>query len=55
MSEWKHTCTCVPNVEKYTEALLVASKNTGLEVNAERTKYMLMSRGHNARKRNNTK
>jgi hypothetical protein len=29
--------------EKNTEALVVASKQTGLEVNADKTKYMVMS------------
>jgi len=31
-----------------TEALFVASKETGLEVNADKTKYMVMSRDQNA-------
>jgi len=35
-------------IKKNTEALLVASKQTGLEVNADRNKYMVMSRDHNA-------
>ena len=30
------------------EALIMASKETGLEVNAEKTKYMVMSRNQNA-------
>ena len=30
------------------EALLVASKETGLEVNADKTKYMVMPRNQNA-------
>ena len=30
------------------EALVVASKETGLEVNADKTKYMVMSRDRNA-------
>ena len=30
------------------EALVVASKETGLEVNADKTKYMIMSRDKNA-------
>jgi hypothetical protein len=33
-------------IKKNTEALLDASKEVGLEVNPEKTKYMLMSRGH---------
>jgi hypothetical protein len=35
-------------IKKNTEALVVASKDTGLEVNAEKTKYMVMSRDQNA-------
>jgi len=31
-------------VNKTTEALVVASKETGLEVNADGTKYMVVSR-----------
>jgi hypothetical protein len=31
-------------IRKNTEGLLDASKEVGLEVNAEKTKYMLMSR-----------
>jgi hypothetical protein len=30
--------------KKNTEALVVDSKETGLEINAEKTKYMVMSR-----------
>jgi hypothetical protein len=33
---------------KNREALLIASKKIGLEVNAEKTKYMVMSRDQNA-------
>ena len=33
---------------KNTEALLILSMEIGLEVNAEKTKYMLMSCGQNA-------
>ena len=32
------------------EALLVATKEIGLEVNADKTKYMVMSRDRNALK-----
>jgi hypothetical protein len=35
-------------IRKNTEALVIASKETGLEVNAEKTKYMVMSRDQNA-------
>jgi hypothetical protein len=38
-----------------TEALLVASENNDLEVNAEKTKYMLISREHNAGQNRRTK
>ena len=33
----------VDTVKKNTEAIIVASKETGLEVNADKTKYMVMS------------
>ena len=36
-----------------TEALVIASKEIGLEVNAEKTKYMVMSRDQNGRKNGN--
>jgi hypothetical protein len=35
-------------IRNNTEALLIASKEIGLEVNAEKTKYMVMSRDQNA-------
>jgi hypothetical protein len=38
----------VRTLRKNTKALVVASKETGLEVNAENTKYMVMSRDENA-------
>jgi hypothetical protein len=38
----------VHTVEKNTEASVVASKVTGLEGNADKTKYMVMSRDQNA-------
>jgi hypothetical protein len=38
----------IHTIRKNTEALLVASKEIGLEVNAEKTKYMVMSRDQNA-------
>jgi hypothetical protein len=40
---------------KNTEALVVVSKEIGLEVNAERTKYMVMSGDQNAGKNHNIK
>jgi hypothetical protein len=39
---------CVHTIRKNAEALVVVSKETGLEVNADRTKYMVMSRDQNA-------
>jgi preprotein translocase subunit SecD len=42
-------------VRKNTEAFLVASKATGLEVNAEKTKYMAMSRDQHAGQNHNIK
>ena len=37
----------VHTIKENTEALLVSSKETGLEVNADNTKYMVMSRDQN--------
>jgi len=33
----------IPTIKKNAEALVVASKETGLEMNADKTKYMVMS------------
>ena len=38
----------VHTIKKNTEALIVVSKEIGLEVNVDKTKYMGMSRGKNA-------
>ena len=38
----------IHTVKKNTEALVVVSKKIGLEVNADKTKYMVMSRDQNA-------
>jgi len=40
---------------KNTEALVVANKEIGLEVNADKTKYMAMSRDQNAGRSHNIK
>jgi hypothetical protein len=37
----------VHTLKEKAEALIVASKVTGLEVNADKTKYMVMSRNQN--------
>jgi len=37
----------VHSAEKNTETLVVASKKIGLDVNADKTKYMVKSRGEN--------
>jgi hypothetical protein len=42
-------------IKKNTEALVVSSKEIGLEVNAEKTKYMVMSRNQNAGQNHNRK
>jgi hypothetical protein len=42
-------------IKKNTEALVVASKEIGLEVNAEKTKYMVMSRSQKAGQNHNIK
>jgi hypothetical protein len=39
----------IPTVKENREMLVVASKETGLEVNAYKAKYMVMSRDQNAR------
>jgi hypothetical protein len=39
----------IQTIKKNTEALVVASKKTGIEINAEKTKYIGMSRDQNAR------
>ena len=38
----------VHTIKENTEALIVASKEIGLEVNIDKTKYMVMSRDQNA-------
>ena len=38
----------VHTVKKNAEALIAASKESGLEVNADKTKYRVMSQGQNA-------
>jgi hypothetical protein len=38
----------VQTIKKNTEASVVASKKTGLEANAAKTKYVIMSRDQNA-------
>jgi hypothetical protein len=42
-------------IKKNTEAVVVASKEIGLEVNAEKTKYMVMSCNQNAGQNHNMK
>jgi hypothetical protein len=42
-------------IEKNTEALVVASKQTELKVNANKTKYMITSQDQNAGRRHNIK
>jgi hypothetical protein len=49
LGENKHT------IEKKTEALVFASKETGLEVNANKTKYTVMSQDQNGVRSHNMK
>jgi hypothetical protein len=42
-------------IRKNTEAFFVASKEIGLDVNAEKSKYVVMSRNQNAEKNHNIK
>jgi hypothetical protein len=37
----------IDSINKNTETLIDASKKVGLEINIEKTKYMLLSRHHN--------
>jgi hypothetical protein len=43
----------VHTIEKNTEASVVVSKETGLEVNSEKTMYMVLSRDQNAGRNHN--
>jgi hypothetical protein len=43
------------SIKKHAEDLVIASKEIGLEVNAEKTKYMVMSRNQNAGHNHNIK
>jgi hypothetical protein len=45
----------IHSIKKNIEALIVASKEIGLEVNAEKTKYMVMSQDQNAGQNHNIK
>ena len=45
----------VHTIKKNTEVLVVGSKESGLEVNADKTKYMVMSRDQNAGRSHNIK
>jgi len=45
----------VHTVEKSMEALVVTSKDIGLEVNADKTKYMVMSGDQKARRSHSMK
>jgi hypothetical protein len=42
------TAGSVHTVKKNAEALIVATKEIGIEVNADKSKYMVMSRDRNA-------
>jgi hypothetical protein len=39
---------CIHTIKKKHRGLIVSSKDKGLEVNADNTKYMVMSPGHSA-------
>jgi hypothetical protein len=47
--------TCTTCIKKNTETLIDASKEAGLEINVEKTKYMLISRYQNAGKNRDIK
>jgi hypothetical protein len=44
----------IHTIKKNTKALVIVSKQIGLEVNAEKTKYVVMSRDQNAGQNVNT-
>jgi len=46
---------CIHTVKKNTDTLVVATKKNGLYINADKTKYMVMSWDQNAGKSNNRK
>jgi len=45
----------VNTMKEKAEALIMASKETGVEINADKTKYIIMSRDQNARQSHNMK
>jgi hypothetical protein len=45
----------IRNIKKNTDTLLVASKKSGLDINADKTKYVVISRDQNSGQRNNIK
>jgi predicted fused transcriptional regulator/phosphomethylpyrimidine kinase len=45
----------IHTIWKNTEALVIVSKETGLEVHTDKTKYMVMSRDQNVRQNCNIK
>jgi hypothetical protein len=47
--------TIIDTIKKNMETLIDASKEVGLEVNTEKTKYMLLSRHQNAGKNHDIK
>jgi len=48
-------CGSVHTTKKHTDAFVATSTQTGIEVNADKTKYMVMSRDRNAGRSHNTK
>ena len=48
-------CGTIHSIKKNTEAIVVASKETGLELNAWKTKYIVMFQDQHAGQNNNIK
>jgi len=46
---------CVHTAKKSAEVLVFASKEIGIEINAEKTKFMVMSRDQHAKQNHNIK
>jgi hypothetical protein len=51
----KVLCGCIHTIRKNAEAVVFAIKETGVEVNAEKTKYIVMSQDQHARQNHNVK
>jgi len=51
----KVLCSCIHTIRKNAEAVVFTIKEIGVEVNAEKTKYMVMSQDQYARQNHDVK